>query len=502
MGESVLRTEAGASILTSRSHPVSVHFPGEAPSVLWFSTLYSSNFSATSSKFSSPNVSFSIMGKPSKPPLSLLQIINMSVGFFGIQFGWGLQMGNMSPIYEYLGAKPDELPILWLAAPLTGLIVQPIIGYMSDRTWTPLGRRRPYFLVGAILSSICLFFMPRSGALWMAAGLLWILDASINISMEPFRAFVADMLPNRQRTLGFAMQSAFICAGSVIASKLPEFLNKNLGVSSAVSDDQQIPLTIHYAFAVGALVFFLAVMWTIFTTREYPPDGTNHSQGAGGFADFLDAFFEMPTRMMQLAVVQFFTWMGLFCMFIYLGPALGRDLMGAANTNDPLYQEGVDLANNCNAVYSLAAFVASLVLLFLSAKVSAKWIHFVSLILGGLGLVSVGWVSQESSWVLTSMSFVGVGIAWASILSMPYAMLSAVIPSHRTGIYMGIFNLFIVIPEILFAIGVSQLMKSVPSVTRMQVVVFGGVSLLIAAAATLLVAMNAAAHDESSDATV
>jgi maltose/moltooligosaccharide transporter len=435
-----------------------------------------------------------------KTPLSLLQIINMSVGFFGIQFGWGLQMGNMSPIYEYLGAKPDELPILWLAAPLTGLIVQPIIGYMSDRTWTPLGRRRPYFLVGAILSSICLFFMPRSGALWMAAGLLWILDASINISMEPFRAFVADMLPERQRTLGFAMQSAFICAGSVIASKLPEYLNKNLGVSNATSAEQQVPLTIHYAFAIGAVVFFLAVLWTILTTREYPPDETNHPKESGGIQDFLNAFAEMPTRMKQLAVVQFFTWMGLFCMFIYLGPALGRDLMGAASTDDPLYKKGVDLANNCNAVYSLAAFVASLCLLFLSSKVSAKWIHFVSLLLGGLGLISVGWVTADTSWVLTSMSFVGVGIAWASILSMPYAMLSAVIPSHRTGIYMGIFNLFIVIPEILFAIGVSQLMKSAPTITRLQVVVFGGVALLIAAAATLLVAMNSTVRQDSSQA--
>lgn len=435
-----------------------------------------------------------------KTPLSLLQIINMSVGFFGIQFGWGLQMGNMSPIYEYLGAKPDELPILWLAAPLTGLIVQPIIGYMSDRTWTPLGRRRPYFLVGAILSSICLFFMPRSGALWMAAGLLWILDASINISMEPFRAFVADMLPERQRTLGFAMQSAFICAGSVIASKLPEYLNKNLGVSNATSAEQQVPLTIHYAFAIGAFVFFLAVLWTILTTREYPPDETNHPKESGGIKDFLNAFAEMPARMKQLAVVQFFTWMGLFCMFIYLGPALGRDLMGAASTDDPLYKKGVDLANNCNAVYSLAAFVASLCLLFLSSKVSAKWIHFVSLLLGGLGLISVGWVTADTSWVLTSISFVGVGIAWASILSMPYAMLSAVIPSHRTGIYMGIFNLFIVIPEILFAIGVSQLMKSAPSITRLQVVVFGGVALLIAAAATLLVAMNSTVRQDSSQA--
>jgi len=427
-----------------------------------------------------------------KPSLSLSQIINMSVGFFGIQFGWGLQMGNMSPIYEYLGAKPDELPILWLAAPLTGLIVQPIIGYMSDRTWTPLGRRRPYFLVGAILSSICLFFMPRSGALWMAAGLLWILDASINISMEPFRAFVADMLPERQRTLGFAMQSAFICAGSVIASKLPEFLNKNLGISSAVSAEQQVPLTIHYAFAIGSVVFFLAVLWTILTTREYPPDATNHSQETGGVQDFVNAFLEMPTRMKQLAVVQFFTWMGLFCMFIYLGPALGRDLMGAETPENPLYQKGVDLQNNCNAVYSLTAFVAALAILFLSGKLSAKWIHFAALTLGGLGLMSVGWVTPETSWILTSISFVGVGIAWASILSMPYAMLSAVIPAHRTGIYMGIFNLFIVIPEILFAIGVSQLMEVAPSITRLQVVVFGGISLLVAALATLFVSMGSA----------
>lgn len=442
---------------------------------------------------------FSIMGKPSKAPLSLGQIINMSVGFFGIQFGWGLQMGNMSPIYEYLGAKPDELPILWLAAPMTGLIVQPIIGYLSDHTWTPLGRRRPYFLVGAILSSICLFFMPRSGALWMAAGLLWILDASINISMEPFRAFVADMLPERQRTLGFAMQSAFICAGSVIASQLPVFLNKNLGVSSAVSAEQRIPLTIHYAFALGAVVFFLAVMWTVLTTHEYPPEKSDHDHKSGGLADFLNAFHEMPTRMMQLAVVQFFTWMGLFCMFIYLGPALGRDLMGAETPENPLYQKGVDLQNDCNAVYSLTAFFAALALLFLSSKISAKWIHVVSLVLGGLGLMSVGWVQPETSWVLTSISFIGVGIAWASILSMPYAMLSAVIPAHRTGMYMGIFNLFIVIPEILFAIGVSQLLEIAPTITRLQVVVFGGCSLLIAAFAALFVNMNSSTQDVESD---
>jgi maltose/moltooligosaccharide transporter len=429
-----------------------------------------------------------------KPPLSLSQILNMSVGFFGIQFGWGLQMGNMSPIYEYLGAKVDELPILWLAAPLTGLIVQPIIGYLSDRTWTPLGRRRPYFLVGAILASLCLFLMPKSGALWMAAGLLWILDASINVSMEPFRAFVADMLPERQRTLGFTMQSAFICAGSVIASQLPEWLNKYGGISSSVSEGQSIPLTIHYAFAIGAVVFLLAVLWTVVTTREYPPgqfadsqDSANHSKEAGGVAGFLSAFWEMPTRMKQLAVVQFFTWMGLFCMFIYLGPALGRDLMGAPDTKSPLYQQGVDLQNQCNAVYSLTAFLAALLYLGITRWVPAKAIHAIALTLGGLGLLSVGWVSVETAWILKWISFVGLGFAWASILSMPYAMLSNVIPANRTGIYMGIFNLFIVIPEILFAVVVSSLISETSDIRRMHVVMFGGACLLIAALATLFV---------------
>jgi len=434
-----------------------------------------------------------LMSTPEKPALSLWQIINMSVGFFGIQFGWGLQMGNMSPIYEYLGAEPETLPILWLAAPLTGFFVQPIIGYLSDRTWTPLGRRRPYFLVGAILSSICLFLMPRSGELWMAAGLLWVLDASINISMEPFRAFVADMLPDRQRTLGFAMQSAFICAGSVIASKLPRLLHDWGGISSATSAEQSVPLTIHYAFAIGAIVFLLAVLWTVISTKEYPPteeDKKEASKATGGVQDFIQAILEMPSRMKQLAVVQFFTWMGLFCMFIYLGPALGRDLMGAPDTHSPLYQQGVDLQNDCNAVYGFTAFLAALALLVVTRWLPAKWIHCVALTLGGLGLASVGWVQPETAWMLTTFSFVGVGIAWASILSMPYAMLSAVIPAKRTGIYMGIFNLFIVIPEILFAIGVSQLMDWYPSVTRLQVVVFGGFCLMVAALATLAVSMK------------
>ena len=240
-----------------------------------------------------------------KPRLNFWAIWNMSFGFFGIQFGWGLQMGNMSSIYEYLGAKESELPLLWLAAPLTGLIVQPIIGNMSDRTWGRLGRRRPYFLVGAILASLALLAMPHSSALWMAAGLLWIMDASVNVSMEPFRAFVADLLPEEQRTVGFAMQSVFIGAGAVIASKLPQWLNDYAGISLATGPTQPIPATVHWAFTIGALVFILAVLWTVFTTREYPPEDLEalRRKKADGFGEILAAFREMPSRMKQLALV-------------------------------------------------------------------------------------------------------------------------------------------------------------------------------------------------------
>ena len=264
-----------------------------------------------------------------KPRLSFWQIWNMSFGFLGIQFGWGLQLGNMSGIYEKLGANPDQLPILWLAAPLTGLIVQPIIGSMSDRTWTRLGRRRPYFLVGAILASIALFFMPTSSSLWMAAGLLWILDASINVSMEPFRAFVADKLNTDQRTTGFVMQSFFIGVGATLAGWLP-LAFRRFGVSG--NTESGIPLTLKYAFQIGAVAFLLAVLWTVFTSKEYPPedmDAFNRMRRekagvAAGFAEILTALREMPRTMRQLAPVQIFTWLGLFCMWLFYVPAVAR----------------------------------------------------------------------------------------------------------------------------------------------------------------------------------
>ena len=417
-----------------------------------------------------------------KPRLTFWQIWNMSFGFFGIQFGWGLQMGNMSAIYEYLGAQESQLPLLWLAAPLTGLIVQPIIGHMSDRTWGALGRRRPYFLGGAILSTLALFVMPHSGTLWMAAGLLWILDASVNISMEPFRAFVADMLPDEQRTVGYAMQSVFIGAGAVIASKLPGWL-QGAGVSIKANP---IPRTVVIAFTVGAIVFLVAVLWTVVTTKEYPPDDLDvlHRKQAEGFGEIAVAIREMPTRMKQLAAVQFFTWMGLFCMWIFFTVAVARNIMGATDAGSPVYERGLNLARDCFAQYNFVAFLAAMGFLWLGRVIPAKWIHFGSLLLGGLGLTSVAVVREP--WMLL-LAFTGVGIAWASILSMPYAMLSNALPAERMGVYMGIFNFFIVIPQILVAIVISRVMEHFPQVNRLSAVVFGGISMLVAALLTLLI---------------
>jgi len=419
-----------------------------------------------------------------KPRLSFWQIWNMSFGFFGIQFGWGLQMGNMSAIYEYLGAKESELPLLWLAAPLTGLLVQPLIGHMSDRTWGALGRRRPYFLIGAICSSLALLAMPHSSVLWMAAGLLWILDASVNISMEPFRAFVADLLPEKQRTVGFAMQSVFIGAGAVIASKLPEWLHTIGGVGNDTSPGQPIPQTVHVAFTVGAVVFFLAVLWTVVTTKERPPEDLQalERKKAEGWGEIWTAFREMPTRMKQLALVQFFTWSALFSMWIYFAPAVARNIMGATDTSSDLYKQGINIANSCFATYNLTAFFTAMLFLWLGRRLPAKTIHFFSLLLGGLGLASVGAI-RDPDWLL--VAFIGVGIAWASILSMPYAMVSSALPSDRIGVYMGIFNFFIVIPQILVALILSRVMDNFPGFSRLSAVVAGGACMLIAALLTL-----------------
>jgi maltose/moltooligosaccharide transporter len=422
-----------------------------------------------------------------KPPRSFWQIWNMSFGFLGIQFGWGLQMANMSAIYEYLGAKADQIPILWLAAPLTGLLVQPIIGHASDRTWGPLGRRRPYFLTGALLSSAALLFMPNSSTLWMAAGLLWVLDASINISMEPFCAFVADLLPEEQRTRGFAMQSLFIGLGAVVASVLPWLLRNVFHVTQAAGETRLIPTTTRLSFYIGAAAFFGAVLWTILSTKEYPPDDLEEFRRmkkektglAANAREILNAVREMPLTMRQLAPVQLLTWLGLFCMWLYFPVAVARNVFGAPDTTSPLYAEGVEWGGICFAVYSAVCFAFSLVLPVIANKFGRKRAHSLCLLCGAFGLISVSVIHNKYVLLLT---MIGVGIAWASTLSMPYAVLAGSLPPGKTGVYMGIFNFFIVIPEILASLFFGWVMNHLLGNNRVAAMVAGGFFMAIAAA--------------------
>ena len=422
-----------------------------------------------------------------KPRLSFWQIWNMSFGFLGIQFGWGLQLANMSPIYKYLHAEESSLPYLWLAGPITGLIIQPIIGSMSDRTWNRLGRRRPYFLTGAILASIALFFMPDSSALWMAAGLLWILDASINITMEPFRAFVADNLPEEQRTLGFVMQSFFIGIGQTLANGLP-YLFTYLGVLGVMATG--IPLSVDYSFKIGAVVFLIAVLWTVVSSNEYPPENMEafelmkrERKGClAGFAEIFSSVAEMPPTMKQLAVVQFFTWFALPCMWQFFSLAIARHVFLAPDETSPLFARATEWGGLCFAVYNVVCFVIAFLLPSLAKKTSRKTVHIIALVCGGIGLISVLFIANK--WLLFA-SMAGVGIAWASILSMPYVMLSTAVPPARMGVYMGVFNLFIVIPQIVMSLIVPNIFNNLLGGDPRNAVVLGGISLLVAAVTVL-----------------
>jgi maltose/moltooligosaccharide transporter len=425
-----------------------------------------------------------------KPRLSFWQIWNMCFGFLGIQFGWALQMANMSAIYEYLGAKADKIPLLFLAAPLTGLLVQPIIGYMSDHTWSKtLGRRRPYFLVGAILSTIALIFMPQSSALWMAAGLLWILDTSINVSMEPFRAFVTDKLPDDQRTKGFAMQSMFIGLGSVVASALPWMMShwffKWFKIANTIVSGT-IPPTVRYSFYIGAGAFIIAVLYTIFTSTEYPPTDITEKQkqkeskkgfGAGA-AEIFHSIRTMPKRMRKLALMQFFTWPGLFLMWFYYSPAVARSVFGAVSEKDPIYTKGIEFAGLTLSFYNVITFLFALLLPVLAAKIGRKYTHMTCLLCGAAGLISVAFVHTPN---LLFVSMTGVGIAWASILSMPYAMLGGCLPEAKVGIYMGIFNFFIVLPEIIASLFFGWIMAHLLHDNRMLAVEIGGMLMIVGA---------------------
>ena len=483
-----------------------------------------------------------------RPDLSFWQIWNMCFGFLGIQFGFALQNANVSRIFQTLGAEMDQIPMLWIAAPLTGLIVQPIVGYLSDRTWTGLGRRRPYFLVGAVLASLALIAMPNSPSLWVAAGLLWVLDASINISMEPFRAFVGDQLPSRQRATGYAMQSFFIGLGAVVASALP-WLLAQAGVDNTAADGV-VPHNVKYAFYAGAAVLFLAVGWTVVSTREYAPEQLRSfdamrppetkaidsararnqgrllliigllavagiwnfelardlyllavgiavygialwwmgsSAAKGMFGEILRDLYTMPARMRQLAVVQFFSWFALFAMWIYTTGTVTSVHFGAADANAAGYNDGADWVGLLFAAYNGFSVLAALLIPVMVKRYGARLSHLINLSLGGLGLISF-FLIDDPQWLLLSM--VGVGFAWASILSLPYALLADCLPAEKMGVYMGIFNFFIVIPQLVAASILGFVLTTFFDGQPVYALVMGGFSMLVAGVLALNVKLD------------
>jgi maltose/moltooligosaccharide transporter len=479
-----------------------------------------------------------------KPALSFWQIWNMCFGFLGIQFGFALQNANVSRIFQPLGATVDAIPALWIAAPLTGLIVQPLIGHWSDRTWGRLGRRRPYFLVGAVLATLALLVMPNAPVLWIAAGLLWIMDASFNVAMEPFRAFVGDQLPTQQRPRGYAMQSFFIGVGAVVASLLPWLLAR-VGVANTAPDGA-IPDTVKYAFCAGGAVLLGSVLWTVFTTREYPPDALlafddsaeaappgdvsrawrigavlgvlgvlllalilrfslardlyllagmliaagllfvwlSRTRRAGTVRQVMGDLYRMPEAMRRLAWVQFFSWFALFAMWIYTTPTVTAVQFGATDPHSAAYNTGANWVGVLFAAYNGFAALAAIVIPWMARAWGLRVSHLINVTLGGAGLISFALI-RDPHWLLLSM--LGVGFAWASILSLPYALLSDNLPAAKMGVYMGIFNFFIVIPQLLAASVLGVLLKWFFHDQPLYALVLGGASLIVAGLCTLRV---------------
>ncbi len=499
-----------------------------------------------------------------KPRLSFWQIWNMSFGFLGIQFGFELQNNNISRIFETLGANKDDIPILWIAAPLTGLVVQPIIGYFSDRTWHPFwGRRRPFFFIGAVLATLALIVMPNSSALWMAGSMLWILDASINISMEPFRAFVGDKLPGEQRTTGFAMQSFFIGVGSVIAALLPWVFANWFHLSNTAASGE-IPPSVKWSFYFGAGAFLLAVMYTVFTSTETPPEDMEEFRRENasvsiwqGIKESFMGIFSMPTAMRQLALVQFFTWFALFSMWIYSTNAVTSNIynmkvdtafftkisdfidsraqqpgtekeikelkslqqdtreikqfqadkpnkiltVNLANyyvaKGDPSpeeqatlqrvkkqFNDGADWLSLTSSVRNGVAALFAFIIPLIAARTSRRKTHMLCLLIGGLGLLSLQFITNPD-FIIVSMAM--VGIAWASILSMPYAILAGSLPANRMGYYMGVFNFFIVIPQIVAATILGYCTMHFFQGNTLHTIALGGASMVLAGLLTLRV---------------
>ncbi len=527
-----------------------------------------------------------ITSSSAKPTMSFWQIFNMSFGFLGIQFGFELQNSNVSRIFETLGANKDDIPILWIAAPLTGLLVQPIIGYLSDRTWHPYwGRRRPFFFIGAVLATLALFIMPNSSTLWIAGGMLWVLDASINISMEPFRAFVGDKLNAKQRTSGFAMQSFFIGVGSVIAAMLPWVFHNWFDISNT-ADVGKIPDSVKYSFFLGGFAFLGAVLYTVFTTKEFPPESIEQFKKEKKETTFIDALKEtfggilkMPKTMKQLAVVQFFTWFALFAMWIYATNAVTankynmkvdktilvameagknadsidiaskiallkannkdedknqlKDYLKKQKTINSLtsdfdeikkfranqnpttisvnlanyfsdslntattaaqkteikrvqeeYNKGADWLSVCSSVRNGMAAIFAFIIPLIAFRTNRKITHMICLVIGGLGLISIYFITNPTL-IIVSMAM--VGIAWASILSMPYAMLSNALPPNKMGYFMGVFNFFIVIPQIVAASILGFLTLHFFHANTLNTIVLGGVSMIVAGLLSLTV---------------
>ncbi len=442
-------------------------------------------------------------GLDTKPNLTLGQIFTMSFGFMGIQFGFALQNANTSRILRSFGADVEQLPLFWIVAPLVGMIVQPIIGHYSDRTWNRLGRRKPYFLTGALLSSLALIFLPNSGslagvipALWIGAGFVMVMDASFNIAMEPFRALVADNLPDRQRTLGFSIQTFLIGLGAVAGSDLPDWMAR-LGASK-VSGPDGVADNIKYSFYIGAAVFIIAILVTVIFSKEYPPkeyaryNGAQPANGAGstpqrsGLAEILNDFKKMPRTMKQLGLVQFFSWFALFSMWVFTTDAVATHVYGLKGdyTHTVAYNEAGNTVGSAFGIYNLVAMVYALLLTPIAARLGRKTTHALSLTAGGIGLLSIFFIRDPA---YLSYSMVGIGLAWASILAMPYVILSGCLPAGKMGIYMGIFNFFITLPQIINGLLGGWIVKHIYGGQPIYAIVLAGFSLLAAAICVLFV---------------
>jgi len=425
-----------------------------------------------------------------KPALSFWQIWNMSFGFLGIQFGWGLQMANMSAIYSYLGANAGQIALLWLAAPVTGVLIQPLIGQASDRTWTRLGRRRPFILGGAILASLALILMPNSPSVWIAAGLLWVLDGTINASMQPFRALVADNLPEEQSSQGFAIQSLFIGLGGTVASALPWMMTNWFGITSEGAGKGHIPISVTLSFYIGAAAFLGAVLWTVFSTKEIPPEETEIASMRArkfdwtlGLKEIFSLFGHLPRRMWELGLVQFFTWIGMFCLWVYFSPAIAGYIFHAQAGSVEMEASGA-WAGFCFAMYNAVCFAFSFVLIRVTKYTGPKLMHSLCLGIGAIGFLTIPLMAGKYG-LLFSMT--GIGIAWSSILSMPYAMLSPALPKDKVGVMMGMFNLFIVFPQIIASGFLGKILELFFASNPMNAMIIGGISLAVASITTIFV---------------